>query len=577
MQRRSYSLVLISLLAGALWMIAHLAIHLPRGWPFPVRGEWEVLLVSMSVAAGDIPPLALGALHGDSPGSYIIALLAASLISLGMSPIVAGKVLAMTLGAAMAALGAGLAVSLVEESRSQGVRLWTGLLCALLFSFAWPGMHFFFAGLSGSTPESLVFQMLALVLALAPRGASGPARALGCGFALSVAWLLSPLALWTALAVPILWLLPRAEQSAPLRSRLFSLWWLALGSAAPLVLLAGLLPDGAGGMSLFLANDMGSAGLEVSLGGLREHGAVIDRAGPLLLIAKVARSLEGGAHNAALALRAVVLAITAWVGVVAVIWTLVRRRDALSSRPALLALVAGSWCVPLSLLPLDFGFYPLAYRYWGIPLALSLVLAAVTIGPLFAGCAGPKIRLVAMTALSVAMAVLVMSLPNSIVAPAVSAAEAAVGSGAHAMDPRAGYSRHAAFRQLSRHARGALRMQLSEGYGLALGADTAVSILRGDQIEPQWLDLRGQLEPRSWRALLFGVGCGAATYPAEPTRLLERLFSGSNEENADISRGYQFCLQGSGRAIESEYLLPAPAIDLASAVPQPWDLLPPRF
>ena len=576
MQRPSLSMLHISLLGAVLWVVAHLAIHLPRGWPFPVRGEWEVLLVSMSMAAGELPPLALGALHGSSPGSYVIALLAAPLIALGCSPLLAGKLLAMALGALMAALCVGLSVSLVGASSSPGTRLWSGALCAVFFAFAWPGLHVDFAGLSGSTPESLVFQVLALVLALASQEGGGKGYALGSGCAVSLAWLLSPLALWTALFVPALWLLPGSQRKR-ISSRLRLVGWVIVGGVLPVVLLAVLVPGGARGLALFFANDFGSAGLEVSFGGLREHGAVTERAGLFLLFAKVGRALEGGAHNVELAGRAALLAALAWVAFLSVFGTLTSRGTSEDSRPRLVAVLVLSWCLPLSLVPLDFGFYPLAYRYWGVPLSLALVLASVLIASSASSARWSWLRYSPMAVLVLCTAVLLPSLGTSIVAPAVSPPEAVVGTGAHAMDPRPGYPRHAAFLQLSRYAVPPLKRQLSEGYGLALGADSAVSILRGDVPQPMWRELQTELDERAWRALLFGVGCGASTYAAEPEPLLALLFSGPLAEQSDISQGFQSCLAGSRRAFSALEGLPAAASGLNSQVAQPWALLPPRF
>lgn len=575
MQHRSLSLLQISLPAAVLWILAHLAIHLPRGWPFPVRGEWDVLLVSMSMAAGDFPALALGALHGSSPGSYFIALLAAPLLALGVKPVLAGKVLAMLFGASLTGLCTALAVSLVDP-RNPSARLWTGGLCGFFFAFAWPGLHLDFVGLSGSTPESLVFQILALVLVLTAAGRGGRIRALCSGLSVSVAWLLSPLALWTALMVPILWLLPDSSKVRSMLARASSVFWVAVGASFPLIVLVAFVPDGTRGLGLFLANDFGSAGLEVSLGGLREHGEAIERAGPLVLIAKVARSLEGGAHNAGLGLRALLLASLAWLSVASVLWILAVRRSTAGLRVLLVATIAASWSLPLSLVPLDFGFYPLAYRYWGIPLSLALVLAALLLGSLSVA-RYRWLRYARLALLLLCSGVLLPSLGRSMVAPAASAPEAAVGTGAHAMDPRPGYPRHAAFRQLSRHASETLRPQLSEGYGLALGADTAVSIIRGDPAPPLWLELRPELDGSSWRSLLFGIGCGASSYRAEPRLLLNQLFSGAPDDNADISRGFQFCLAGSGAVLDSDQPLPSPSMDLNSSVTQPWALLPPRF
>jgi hypothetical protein len=577
--------LLYGLASAALWCLCHLLIHVPRGWPFQVFGEWEILLVSLSAAAGELPPLPAGAIHGVEPGAYLVGLLAAPLIALGMSAALAGKVVALSFGAAMAALCTFWTVSLVDELHGVGPARWAGLLVAVLFACSWPGQHFDFAGMSGRTPESLLFQLLALRLALPLAG--GPplagrsplATPLLCGASLAIAWLFSPLALWTAAVIVVLIALPETIRGELVGGRARFATRFALGAALPFLALGLLLPEGWVGLRLFLADNLAGDVLGVAAGLVREHGdgVAAPRPGPLYLLAKVSRALEGGAHNGALAVRAGALATVAWAGLLALAWTLWQARGPAHRQLRLLAAVSLSWFIPLTLLPLDRGFYPLAYRYWSIPLAIGIMLlAVVSVAPL--ASSAPRLRrwglLVAL--LCIALAPL-PSIGRSIIAPAPSLAEAVVSAGAHGMAPRRGYPRHYAFNHLRRHASEQVQLYLSEGYGLALGADAAVTTTRGQVPLPEWHVLRGQVSAGAWRSLLRGIGCGAVAFPSQGAALAEVLLSGPDADDQDIARGVQVCAAATGSNLQ----LPVPLAQEAGgsyfSIAQPWALLPDRF
>ena len=586
MDRRPPASLGYGLVAAALWAVCHLLIHLPRGWPFQVRGEWEILLVALSAAAGDFPPLPAGAIHGVEPGAYLVALLAAPLIALGVTPVLAGKLVALGFGSALAGLCAGWTHTLVVVRHGPGPARWAALLVAVVFACAWPGMHFDLAGMSGRTPESLFFQLLALRLLLSGCSSGSKAAPLICGASLAVAYLFSPLALWTVLIVATLLALPASVGVGFASGRLRFIAWLLLGAVLPFLALGLVLPEGWAGLRLFFAETLGPDALAVSTGLVREHGAGsgVMRPGPLHLLGKVSRALEGGAHNEHLALRAGSLALLAWSAQLAVLWTLWKARSREQRQLRLLAAVSLSWLLPLSLLPLDRGFYPLAYRYWSIPLALGLMLMAGLAVTSLAS-SGPGWRKWGLLVPLFCVALLPLpSLSRSIIAPAPTLAEVGVGTGAHAMAPRSGYERHYAFSHLRRHAPEELDRSICEGYGLALGADAAVSTTRGDVPQPQWRRLREELPSESWRALLLGVGCGAAAFPSEQVQLTEVLLSGSAAEDRDVGRGFLLCAEGRGRGmivpVEIRQLLAAElpgseAIDFS--VPEPWALLPDRF
>jgi hypothetical protein len=116
-----------STLSALAWGAAHLAIHLPRGWPFDVRGEWDLLVTAQAIAAGQAPPVALGAVGGTELGSYLVATTMGAGMALGIDGVLVGKLLALAVGAGTAALITGWAWWLASAVSGRGGsrRCWT--------------------------------------------------------------------------------------------------------------------------------------------------------------------------------------------------------------------------------------------------------------------------------------------------------------------------------------------------------------------------------------------------------------------------------------------------------------------
>ncbi len=286
----------------------------------------------------------------------------------------------------------------------------------------------------------------------------------------------------------------------------------ALGSGflLPLALFAVLVPGGVEGLHFFFFVDQTGGGL-----GLSSEGT--DRLG-LGVLGAVSAALEGGAHNRELSLRPVGLLVIGWALLLGMVGALVQAAWGRRSRdPAAVASgVALSWLVPLALLPLDRWFYPLAYRYWVLLLALGFaVLPAVLANRGWAG------RIVCAALASLAL-LIAPTLPRSIVAPAASRAEALVSSGAHRMNARPGRDPHAAFSVLSSQIAPADVVPLAEGYGLTRGGDMAVLLIEEQSAEPPWHTLPPMPAPAR-QAFLIGIGCGltaVGVVPATAVRVL---------------------------------------------------------
>ncbi len=500
-------------LGGAgLWSVAHLAIHGPRGWPFAVLGEWELLLPAAALAAGEEVPVGVGALHGTELGTYLVALLASVPIRMGLSPLVAGKFLAMFVGAATAGLlswwagrwvsaprtqvGLGIDVPLsAEPLQAAPHRVRPGLAAVIvagLFALAWPGWHFELAGLSGRSPEALPLQILAAVLLLGPARPSRFALA-AAGTLLGLAWLLSPASLWWLAVLGVVVGLG-AVRRLPILLVAF------VGGAALPFLFA---PGGLHALAAFVSEQLGGELVRIALGWGESSGPSPERPGLLGLLRALPRALEGGAHNDDLQLRRGVLAVQAVALAAASGGLLVRDciRRSLSVEGKV-ALLAASWLVPLSLLPLDRAFYPLAYRYWGLPLALSLVLYG------FLAAQGGRSGLLLAALAFGAIALILPSVPRTMVAPPPSTTDALIAAGAHGTAPRPGQDRHAVFRAFWRHTPSEALAAYAQGYGLALGADAWSTGMDGRVPQSPWRGLAGELPAPAFRSLLVGAGCG---------------------------------------------------------------------
>jgi hypothetical protein len=458
-----------------------------------VLGEWDVLLPAIARAQGRDVPAPIAAIHGGDFGAAGLSVLLAPFLRGGADPLLVGKLAATAFGAASAALTALLAFRLVPGDRGTPWRLAAGLTTAFVVAWAWPGLHFELMGLSGRTPEALPFQLLATLAALAPL--PGRRHALLAGLALGPAMALSPVSIWTALGV--LFALLRGARGQEFVARGLTL--LIATISLPLITAVGMTD---GWEALRLALDppprSGAAG-----------------PGPWGVLGQLRRALEGGAHQPELRLRPVVLMGLSYLSVVGGLGVLAGglRRRALSEPRFVAAFLALSWIVPLSILPEDTWFYPLAYRYWCAPLATGLALLA-------ASCTALPRPSAALTLLIItgSAAALVPSLPRSIRAPAPGAAEAMLNTAAHRLGPRPGRPRHAAFLELDSAVPRPLRDAWLLGYGGALGQDLVSDTRDGLPIRPPWEGIR--LPSYELRPLVLGVGCGLGAGAGAPVPAL---------------------------------------------------------
>lgn len=559
-----------ALLAAALWAGAHLMVHTPRGWPMDVPGEWDLLLTALAIASGNAPDAAIGTLHGNELGSYLVAALVALPVTLGMDVVAAGKWVALAFGAGSAGVVGWLAAWLGLRAGAASKDALTGAVMAgALMAAAWPGLHFELAGVNGRTPESLLPQLLAvaLLVTLSP-DAGRPAllrRALGVGVVLSVGWLLSPVTLWTlgACGVGAMVLL----RSWP--DRALATAGAAAGVLLPLALFAWLVPGGTDGLELFRVEQFG--------GGLAVSDDASGTPTGLALLGYVHQALEGGAHNPDLWRRGLLLGLLGWavlLGLTSAIAWAIRRGDGRGPE-ALAAGIALSWLVPLFLLPSDKWFYPLAYRYWVLLLAVGIALIPVLalrlrrLGP-----TGETAGRAVFFGGAVIAGLCGATLPRSFVAPAPSRAEALVSAGAHRMNARPGHGRHAAFLALAPHVQERDLPALAEGYGLALGGDMAVDFADERPGEMPW-DAPLALHGRAQTAFLFGVGCGVTSAEQiAPTALSAMVDSG--EARGPMLAGLARCAgdRPDGQVAPAD---PDGSARVTSTVPDPAALMPPRW
>ena len=518
----------LALVAAIAWTVAHLVVHGPRGWPMDVLGEWDLLLTALAIAAGNPPDAAIGTLHGHELGSWLVAALVALPIRLGLDPVTAGKWVAVAFGASSAGVIAWFAAWLGRDSRTSA--LVAGGLAALLVAVAWPGLHFELQGVNGRTPESLLFQLLAVVLVAtaAESEALGPTllRSALAGATLCLGWLMSPVVLWTAAVVGLALLWKIFPSPPTVRRGLLVIGAATLGFLAPLALFGVLVPGGSEGLHLFFVEQLGGMGVTPD---------AADRLG-FGVLGMLSGALEGGAHNPALSLRPISLLIFGWGLLLGMVAALVLAVRTLRTRdPAGVAAGIGlSWLLPLALLPLDKWFYPLAYRYWVLLLGLGF---AVLPALLAARGRGGRI---ACGALALLALLITPTLPQSIIAPAATRAEALVSSGAHRMNPRPGRDRHDAFSALFPQVAATDATPLAEGYGLALGGDMAVLLIDDRFAEPPWTT--APLPPGPARqAFLIGVGCGLTAVGVVPVKAVEILSEAPAADRPGLFYGLGRC------------------------------------
>ncbi len=545
-----------------MWVAAHLAMHRPRGWPFSVLGEWDLLLTSQAVAGGAPPPALIGSVQGGDIGTYLVALLAAVPIALGVDPVLAGKLVATGFGAAVAGLAAAWAAVLaahdfeVDEgtTKAAGGAWAAGLITAAALATAWPGLHFELAGINGRTPEALLPQLMATFLVLDLRRGGGVGGAAAAGVCLGVSLLLSPVAGWTvfSLCVVVMATARRRDGTYSHVERAGLCLTILGGVFVGIVVSALLLPEGPAGLAEFVRTTF--TDFSLSSGSTGAAGP-----GPVAIVVLIGRALEGGAHNPELQWRGVMLlvagfalAFTAFARII-LSWMFEELDDA-----AILAAVALSWIVPLSLLPEDRWFYPLAYRYWLLPLALCAILLGAEAGR-WVGT--QKIGTLAdIGAWSVALFLLspLMNIERSINAPPPARADALAAAGAHRMGPRVGHDRHDTFLALSAHVTAKDRAPLVEGYGMALGGDAASNARDGLQIVHEWEAIVRRWGTRERTALLIGVGCGATALQEVPATLVESWVPAVADQ--------EYLLYGMGLCAAEAGRVPSPEVRAAVSV-----------
>ena len=436
---------------AGLWVLAHLLIHVPRGWPFPVAGDWDVLLPALALAGGAELPSWRGGLAAHEAGLLLLVWLVSMPLRLGVDPVVLARVLALGFGALTAGSVAALTHLLVDREPGRAA-----LGAALVVAGTLPGWHQVASGLHASTPEATALALCAVALA----AAGGTARAVVAGLLVGLALVLSPV---VAPAVVLLLALTDARRAA-------------LAAFVVTLLAAPLLTSGqaaASGTWLILVASGGGAALEAAL------------------------TLPGralGAAAAGLGASALLGAFTL-VALGASAWCVTRgdRRRWLGVGVLLSLLVA---LVP----PPAYAEYPTAYRYW----QPALLLAAGCFGAAVAALPGRLALVVA------SVPILLFALgPGRLVADRVDTlSESVFAAAIHRMGPNPRGS-HGTFRELAPFAPAATRPAFALGYGLMLGHRASAAGLTAPFDHPRWPDLLEAMgDPHAARGLAIGAGYG---------------------------------------------------------------------
>lgn len=312
-------------LAAALWLVAHLLVEVPRGWPFPVPGAWDVLLPATLLADGAWPERWFAGLGFGDGGTLGVVLLATGLLETGLDPVVSARLLGAAFGA-LAAASLGLLAWRLAEPQERGVAVVTVAAGVAVL----PGWHDAIAGCHGSTPEGIAVLLAGLAAVVWERAALG-------GALLALAAAFSPVC-----APGVLLGLVGSGRRAG---------WTLLGAAS----VAGALTLGLGRASDSTATLLGSGvdGLGPALAALPEHAL---------------RAAGAGMTDAWWALAVLTVA-----GLGAAGWLAVR--PGWEQR----WLGLGTWgFVALTLVtPEQYRHYPEAYRYWLPALLLGALCLAV--------------------------------------------------------------------------------------------------------------------------------------------------------------------------------------------------------
>ena len=505
--------ILLGLLVAGAWVVAHLVIQLPRGWPFYGPGEWDVLLAAQALADGEAPHVMVAALHGHELGVYVVILPVAILLALGVEMALAAKITAMLFGACTVGLAAGLAASVARHLRGTGGWL-AGALTGCVLVVSWPDWHALAANLDGSTRHAVLPQLGAVGCMLAAWRRDSLRWSVGSGVLAAVAWFISAVSLWTLFLALGSCLLIASKHGAARGLRHGAV---VVGGVVAWALLYGLvLPGGFTGVKVFAMAHPSWIGPVFS----GADGPPADRVvavGFVELSKHVSAGLLGqGGHAPNRAVR-VALGLLSWSVLLFAagrsVRALIRRRfDGLD----LLALASASWLLPLGYLPETYRFYPGAYRFWAVPLCLGAAALAVQAEVLYAR-AGERRPVQLLLPLLLA-GTAVVSLPNvktSVDFPDRTLMEGMVHAGMHRMGRRA-VGIHTTFQALRPHAPVGARSGLDQGYGLAFGFEVAEELHPEWEADDGWVELAETMELESRRGILVGVGCGlGASLPSE--------------------------------------------------------------
>jgi len=519
---------LLALATSALWIVAHLAMHLPRGWPFTDRrGEWDFLMTAVAMAAGEPPDVVLGAVFGSELGSYLIAALVAVPVAFGADPPAVTRVLGLLAG--LIFVGTATWLSGWFAVRIAGSRAAAASVGAAsgVMALAWQGLHMEFEGLSGNSVESFLLGFVALSVVVTTPAQGAWRRALLVGCLMGVAGLFSPVAVWSAAGIGIAGLV----LTDGWRRRAKVLLLGVLGGLIPFFAFALLLPAGDTALESLLELRFGSG-----VGGLPFSSS----APGLRVIGLVGGALAGSAVNGDLVVRDAALYGLGWLlasALIVVAITGLGRRD-LTRRVRVLAAVGASWAVPVMLQSNEHP-YPLAYRYWMVGVGVSFVLlplALLRTGRLGAGVGVASV----ITALIVAF-----SLPRAIFDPPLTRAAAIGEAAAHSMAPREGRGRHEQYLRIAPHlAWSDERAGFAEGYGMHLGADHAMS---SPPDTSEWRSLAEALPENLRPGYLVGVGCGLTVRPLAP-RTLTQIRRGPANHQAPLWWGLGRCSEAPAMA-----------------------------
>lgn len=551
---RSRVPILCGLLGALLWSWCHVLIQTPRGWPSWELGEWDVMLVAEALLAGERVELGVGAIHGHELGSYLISFVLIPLRWLGLSSLIAAKVVATSIGAISTGLAVGTAAALGHRRADLRGAVLAAALVAVVASVAWPSWHSDLAGLNGRTPESALPTLAGGLLLLRWPLPDLRGLALG-GFLLGIAWLFSPASIWM---LGLAGLVAMAPGPAEVPQRLASLkrlprpvlrtLVLLLCMGLPALLTALLLPGGFEGVATFLSKQVNQT-MEALGGHVGTHPNSVGERGPLkallaapAILGNVAAPFEHPVPKAALGL-------VGWVvgGVCGLcVLSSVRRRR--MSSELLLILAGLSFSIPLGLVAVDSTDLDIAARYYVVPLYFSIVASASWLAGLLRN--RPRLGWLPGLAL-IGLALLPWAgLPDMVKTPAWTLEESLMNTGAHGLPGLSGENQHKAFVSLLHGAPDEGRRSFIEGYGMDLGGKGAFALWGHSPIEASWSELLPLLSPEERSSLLVGVGCGMARIDIEWAMLsfVEKL---PKEQQSDIMYGLSFCVFDTSRTHRS--------------------------